>query len=94
LKIEEFPFPPLLNLPPLELDPQHFEQYLFALFYEIFYLLFRAENRERLGHREGALSSPQQDLERIRLTFNSLRQEVITEEPEVIMLSVYRQRMP
>jgi len=57
LKIEGFPFPPLLNLPPLEIYPQLFEQYLFTPFYEIFYLSFITENRERLRHTEGALTA-------------------------------------
>jgi len=80
LKIKGFPFPPLLNSPPSELYPQLFEQYFVALFYEIFYLSIMAENRERLRHMGGSLTILQQDVERIRLTFNSLRQEVITEE--------------
>jgi hypothetical protein len=50
------------QLPPLELYAQFFKQYLFALFYEIFYLSFMAENRERLRHREGALGILQQNV--------------------------------
>ncbi len=84
----EFQFPPLLYIPPADLRPQLFEQYLFALFYGIFYQSFMAENHERLRHMDGALSKLQEDEERMRRLSNSLRQENITEELEIIMLSV------
>lgn len=83
-----FPFPPLLNLPALDLRPQLFEQYLFALFYGIFYLSFMAENHERLRHMDGALNKLREEELQLRQMSNSLRQEVITEELEVILLSV------
>jgi len=83
-----YEFPPLLNLPSAELRPQLFEQYLFALFYGIFYLSFMAENHERLRHMDGALNKLQDEEHRLRQASNSLRQEAITEELEVIMLSV------
>lgn len=82
------PFPPLLNLPVSELRAQLFEQYLFALFYGIFYLSFMAENHERLRHMDGALNKLRDEEQRLRQVSNSLRQEAITEELEVIMLSV------
>ena len=84
----KFQFAPLLNMAPSELRPQIFEQYLFALFYGIFYLSFMAENHERLRHMDGALNKLREDEQRLRLLSNSLRQETITEEIEVIMLSV------
>jgi F-type H+-transporting ATPase subunit gamma len=83
-----FPFPPLLNVDPAELRPQIFEQYLFALFYGIFYVSFMAENHERLRHMDGALNKLREEEQRLRLRANALRQETITEELEVIMLSV------
>jgi F-type H+-transporting ATPase subunit gamma len=83
-----YPFPPLLNLPSAELRPQLFEQYLFALFCGIFYLSFMAENHERLRHMDGALNKLADEEQRLRQASNSLRQENITEELEVIMLSV------
>jgi F-type H+-transporting ATPase subunit gamma len=83
-----YQFPPLLNLPAAELRPQLFEQYLFALFYGIFYVSFTAENHERLHHMDGALNKLRDEEQRLRQTSNSLRQEAITEELEVIMLSV------
>jgi F-type H+-transporting ATPase subunit gamma len=81
-------FPPLLNLAPSDLRPQLFDQYLFALFYGIFYQSFMAENHERLRHMDGALNKLREDEEQLRRISNSLRQETITEELEVIMLSV------
>ena len=81
-------FPPLLNLAPSDLRPQLFEQYLFALFYGIFYQSFMAENHERLRHMDGALNKLREDEEHLRQLSNSLRQETITEELELIMLSV------
>jgi len=81
-------FPPLLNVAPPDLRPQIFEQYLFALFYGIFYESFMAENHERLRHMDGALNKLREDEERLRRLSNALRQETITEELEVIMLNV------
>ena len=91
---EKLQFPPLLNLAPSDLRPQLFEQYLFALFYGIFYQSFMAENHERLRHMDGALNKLREDEERLRRLSNSLRQETITEELEVIMLSVESEIMP
>lgn len=89
-----FDFPPLLNLTPSELRPLLFEQYLFALFYGIFYLSFMAENHERLRHMDGALNKLGQDEQRLRELSNSIRQETITEELEIIMLSVADPKTP
>lgn len=83
-----FDFPPLLNLPASELRPQLFEQYLFALFHGIFYLSFMAENHERLRHMDGALNKIREEEQRLKQLWNSLRQETITEELELIMLNV------
>lgn len=80
--------PPLLNLPPAELYPQLFEQYLFSVLYRAFYLSFLTENRDRLRHMEGALNALEKEWNRMRRLSNGLRQEEITEELEVIMLSV------
>ncbi len=85
---KKFQFPPLFNLDPSVLRPLLFEQYLFALFYGIFYQSFMAENHERLRHMDGALNKLREDDERLRRMSNSLRQETITEELEIIMLSV------
>jgi F-type H+-transporting ATPase subunit gamma len=91
-----FRFPPLINLAPSQLLPQLFEQYLFALFYGVFYLSFIAENHERLRHMDGALNRISEEEQRLGLLANALRQESITEELEIIMLNTgnpnYRSR--
>lgn len=81
-------FPPLLNLSPELLYPQLFEQHLFSVLYRSFYLSFLAENRDRLRHMEGALRELDKKWNQMRKLSNVLWQEEITEELEVIMLSV------
>lgn len=81
-------FPPLLNFPPAELYPQLFEQYLFSVLYRAFYLSFLSENRERLRHMDSALSTLDRSWNEMHRQSNILRQEEITEELEIIMLSV------
>jgi F-type H+-transporting ATPase subunit gamma len=83
-----FPFAPLLNLPPSEVRPLLVEQYLFALFYGAFYLSFMAENHGRLRHMDGALDKIREAQQRMHRLSNSLRQEIITEELELILLNV------
>lgn len=78
---------PLLNVSPKELHPQLFEQYLFSVLYRAFYLSFLAENRERLRHMDGALRTLERNWNQLRGQSNRLRQEEITEELEIIMLS-------
>jgi F-type H+-transporting ATPase subunit gamma len=89
-----FPFAPLLNVPPAELRPQLFEQYLFAMFYGILYLSFLAENHERLRHMDGALNALGEEEQRLQRLSNSLRQETITEELEIIMLNIGNSEKP
>jgi ATP synthase len=83
-----FAFAPLLNVPPVELRLPIIEQFLFALFYRIFYLSFTAENHERLRHMEGAMNKIRDQQQRLKQVANSLRQESITEDLEIILLSV------
>ena len=80
-------FPPLLNLSPTELYPQLHEQYLFSVLYRAFYLSFLAENHQRLRHMDGALNALEGNWNQMRRLSNTLRQEEITEELEIIMLS-------
>ncbi len=82
-----FPYAPLLNLEPARIYPLLLEQHLFAVLYSLFYLSFMAENRERLRHMESALGKIEKDWSRMKLRANSLRQEEITEELEIILLS-------
>lgn len=83
-----FAYPPLLSQEPEALYPQLLEQYLSSILYRIFYVSFMAENRERLRHMDGALRKIEKDWNQLVLRLNASRQEEITEELEVIMLSI------
>ena len=84
----QYAYPPLLTQKSKELFPELLEQYLSSALYRILYVSFMAENRERLRHMEGALRKIEKDWNRLTLRLNASRQEEITEELEVIMLSV------
>lgn len=78
---------PLLTLPPAVFFAQLIDVYLFSFLHATFYSALMAESRARLAHLESALQRldrNQHDLMRRR---NVLRQEEITEEIEVLMLS-------
>jgi F-type H+-transporting ATPase subunit gamma len=78
---------PLLTLSPRVFVAELVDLYLFALLHEIFYAALMAESRERLAHLEGALQRLEKETSELRLQRNILRQEEITEEIELIMLS-------
>jgi F-type H+-transporting ATPase subunit gamma len=46
-----------------------------------------AENRQRHAHMDSALNKLDEDRARLRLAYNAQRQEDITEEIEVILLT-------
>jgi F-type H+-transporting ATPase subunit gamma len=78
--------------PRLQLNPEHFyktlvDHYLFAALYEMFYTSLMAEHYRRVQHLEGAIDRLEQRAEELGKKRNILRQEEITEEIEVIMLS-------
>lgn len=78
---------PVLTLPPAKFFGQLVDLYLFSLLHAIFYSALMAECRARLAHLESAqhrLAENRDDLIRRR---NVMRQEEITEEIEVLMLS-------
>jgi F-type H+-transporting ATPase subunit gamma len=80
-------YPPLLTLPPEVFLAQLVDLFLFSLLHAMFYSALLSENRARLAHLEAArqrLDQERGDLVRKR---NALRQEEITEEIEVLMLS-------
>lgn len=78
---------PLLTLPPRVFIAELVDLYLFAILHEIFYSALMAESRERLTHLDGALQRLDKEASELRLKRNILRQEEITEEIELIMLS-------
>lgn len=78
---------PLLTLSPRVFVAELVDLYLFAILHEIFYSALMAENRGRLAHLDGALHRLEKETSELRLQRNILRQEEITEEIELIMLS-------
>ncbi len=81
-------FPPQLNLDPRKLLTQLTEHYLFAAMHEAFFSSLMAENQFRLEHMNQAIQRLERKVADIRLQYNAWRQEEITEEIEIIMLSV------
>lgn len=80
--------PPLLNLPPGQFYAELVHHYLFAALHEIFYTSLMAENQRRIMHLEGAIQRLEEKNEDLARKSRTLRQEEITEEIEVILLSV------
>lgn len=81
-------YPPRLNMEPHKFLSQFTEHYLFAALCVSFYDSLMAENQRRMQHMEYAVRRIEQDSEKLVLERNSLRQEEITEEIEIIMLSL------
>jgi F-type H+-transporting ATPase subunit gamma len=78
--------------PHLYLDPVVFvnglmEQYLFARLHELLYGSLMAENQIRIAHMEAAVQRLEEKSSELLRRRHVLRQEEITEEIEVIMLS-------
>ncbi len=78
--------PPLLNLSPSVFFEQLVHQYLFAVLHACFYTSLSAENHRRMEHLEGATQHLERKTEKLRLHYQYLRQEEITEEIEEILL--------
>jgi F-type H+-transporting ATPase subunit gamma len=81
-------YPPQLNLEPHLLLTRLAEQYLVALLHELLYRSLMAENQRRMQHMDSAIRRLERTAEELGQRRNMLRQEEITEEIEVIMLSV------
>ena len=84
----QFAHPPLLTLDPRSFMTDLINQYLYAILHEVFYSSLMAENHRRYQHMDQAVHTLEQDIAELALKRNTLRQEEITEEIEVIMLSV------
>lgn len=82
-----FAYPPALNLAPRDFLVDLVEQYLYASLHGMFYASLTAESRRRLQHMESAMQHIEKESAALALKRNGLRQEEITEEIEVIMLS-------
>jgi len=77
----------LLQLTPVQFLLEFSEQYLFASLHEMLYTSLMAENHRRITHLEGAVRHLEEESRELSLRSNILRQEEITEEIEVILLS-------
>jgi F-type H+-transporting ATPase subunit gamma len=84
---ERPPFPPILTMQPEIFLAQLVDLYLFSLLHAVFYSGLMAENRARLAHLEAARQRLDQERGDLLRKRNALRQEEITEEIEVLMLS-------
>jgi F-type H+-transporting ATPase subunit gamma len=82
-----FPHPPILHQPPAEFLLALTEQYLFAALHEIIFDSLMAENQQRVTHLEGAVRHLDDEATKLAHQCNTLRQEEIIEEIEVILLS-------
>jgi len=78
---------PALNLEPADLLRELVHHSLDAHLHEIFYASLAAENQRRLEHMESALQRVESESTRLRLKRDALRQEEITEEIEVILVT-------
>jgi F-type H+-transporting ATPase subunit gamma len=82
-----FPYPPILNLQPPAVVSRLMDHHLFAVLHELFYSSLMAENRRRYQHMDQALQRLEKESGELTLRHRVLRQEEITEEIQVIMLS-------
>ena len=80
-------YPPVLNLDPFAFATDLIDHHLFSLLHEVFYSSLMAENLRRFQHMDQAIQRLEKDMAELVLRRSSLRQEEITEEIEVIMLS-------
>ncbi len=83
----EYPYAPLLNLPPDNFLSELMHHYLFSALHEMAYLALMTENMRRLQHLEGAVKHMDEEATKLLCQSNALRQEEIIEEIEVILLS-------
>ena len=77
----------MLNLHPFAFATDLIDHHLFSLLHEVFYSSLMAENLRRFQHMDQSIQRLEKDMAELVLKRNGLRQEEITEEIEVIMLS-------
>lgn len=82
-----FAYPPMLNLAAAKFFADLARHYLWAQMHDVFYSSLMAESRRRLQHLENAMQLMEEKAGELRRRSNLLRQEEITEEIEIIMLS-------
>lgn len=81
------PHEPMLNLAPERLLLDLTDQYLFSSLFEILYGSLMTENRRRVSHLGDAVRHLDKKCVALTHQANALRQEQITEEIEVLLLS-------
>jgi len=79
--------PPMLNLAPAELLIALGDHFLFSVLFEILYDSLRSENLHRVSHLTDAVRHLDDRTADLARRASALRQEEITEEIEVILLS-------
>jgi F-type H+-transporting ATPase subunit gamma len=84
---QQEPHAPELNLEPGKFLLELSYHYLFVVLFEILYTSLMAESRRRVVHLEGAVQHMDEQSEELHRQSNTLRQEEIIEEIEVILLS-------
>ena len=85
---QRFAYPPLINLDPELFLAKVAEHYLFAVLHELFYCSLMAENQQRVQRMDAAVRRIDEESQVLLRRSNSLRQEEITEEIELIMLNI------
>lgn len=86
-RLDQYGTKPLINLRPEVLFANLLEYYLYALLHQIYFVTLAAEHERRVQHLDGAVHRLSEKIEKLTVKRNTLRQEEITEEIEVIMLS-------
>lgn len=84
---QQFTYPPQLNVRPEEFSRHLIDRYLFSSLHETLYLSLMAENQRRVTHLESAVQQLDDKAVALSRRSNTLRQEEITEEIEIILLS-------
>lgn len=82
-----YPHSPVINLAPRELLQELVDAYLFATLHEMLYTSLMVENHQRVTHLDGAVKHLDDESAEMARQANTLRQEEIVEEIEVILLS-------
>lgn len=79
--------PPVLNLSSDLFLAEFIENYLFSMFHSVFYKSFFVENHQRLFHLNNSLDRLDSKKNTLKGHLKLVRQEEITEEIQIIMLS-------
>lgn len=90
--VRHFSHPPRLTLAPLAFLARLIDLYFFSVLHQLFYSSLMAENRLRLQHMDNASRRLDRESADLKIRRDRLRQEEITEEIEIIMLSAERAR--